>query len=66
MAESTVSHVLMPFLYACSRIGRAASSFRTQGCHLSVPKLMAPTMTFEIFRPDLPKLLSGQQCFSSR
>lgn len=52
----TVSHVLMPLLYACSRIGKAASSFRTQGCHLSVPKLIAPKMTFETFRPDLPRL----------
>ena len=52
----TVSHVLIPLLYACSRIGKAASSFRTQGCHLSVPKLIAPRMTFETFRPDLPRL----------
>jgi hypothetical protein len=56
MVGRTVSHVLMPLLYACSRIGRAASSFRTQGCHLSVPKLIAPRMTFETFRPDLPRL----------
>jgi hypothetical protein len=56
MVVRTVSHVLMPLLYACSRIGKAASSFRTQGCHLSVPKLIAPRMTFETFRPDLPRL----------
>jgi hypothetical protein len=56
MVLRTVSHVLMPLLYACSRIGKAASSFRTQGCHLSVPKLIAPRMTFETFRPDFPRL----------
>jgi hypothetical protein len=47
-------------LYACSRMGRAASSFRTQGCHLSVPKLIAPRITLETFRPDLPRLFRSQ------
>jgi hypothetical protein len=52
----TVSHVLIPTLYACSSSGRASSSFRTQSCHAGSPYDMAPRMTFETFRPDFPRL----------
>ena len=52
----TVSHVLIPDLYACSSSGKLSASFKTHGCHSVEPKLIAPRMTFETLRPDLPKL----------
>jgi hypothetical protein len=57
----TVSQVLMPFLYACSRMGKASSSFNTQGCHSELPKPMVPKMTLDTFRPDFPRLHDGQR-----
>jgi hypothetical protein len=56
MIEHTVSHVLIPHLYACSRRGRLSFSFKTQGCHSELPYDIAPRMILETFRPDLPKL----------
>ena len=53
---STVSQVLIPTLYACSRSGRASASFKTQSCHAGSPYDMAPRMTFETFSPDFPRL----------
>lgn len=52
----TVSQVLIPLLYACSINGSASSSSNTQSCHCFVPYDMAPRMTLETLRPELPSL----------
>ena len=53
----TVSQVLIPLLYACSINGSASSSSNTQSCHCFEPYDMAPRMTLETLRPELPSLV---------
>lgn len=51
-----VSHVLIPALYACSRIDREASSSNVQSCQSGLPKDIVPRMIFDTFSPEVPSL----------
>ena len=54
--KCTVSQVLMLRLKACSSSGSVSSSSGTHGSNALEPWDMAPRTTFEILRPDFPRL----------